>query len=176
MDFLENGSDPYKEQSKIIERFPGDENRLIYSVFEQIQIGIAIMDAEGICLKVNLHLCEILDHSESELLGPGFKRIIFIKGSVLSSGIFNSVSKGNSRVHYEEKLCLRKDGEKIWIGISVLLSIDCDNNSHYFIYFVEDMTRQKEIELALESADHKFKGIFENANDGITISGLTEGS
>jgi len=88
MNFLESDSDPYNEQSKRIERFPEDENRLIYSVFEQIQIGIAIVDAEGMCLKVNLHLCEILDHSESELLGPGFKRIIFIKGSVLNSGYF----------------------------------------------------------------------------------------
>lgn len=171
MVFLENSSDPHKEQSKKMERFPGDENRLIYSVFEQIQIGIAIVDARGMCLKVNPRLCEILDHSESELLGSGFKRIIFTKEPVLNSGIFNSVIKVNSRIHYEEKLCLRKDGEKIWIGISVLLSINRDNNSFYFIYYIEDMTRQKEIELALQSADHKFKGIFENANDGITISG-----
>ena len=42
---------------------------------------------------------------------------------------------------------------------------------HISYFHIEDMTRQKEIELALESADHKFKGIFENANDGITISG-----
>lgn len=170
MDFLENGLDPYKKQSKRIERFPGDENSLIYSVFEQIQIGIAIVDVEGKCSKVNPRLCEILDLSEAELLGSGFKRIIFTKGPVLSSGIYNSVSKGNSRIHYEEKLCLRKDGEKIWVGISILLSINCSNYSPYFIYYVEDITRWKEVELALESADHKFKGIFENANDGITIS------
>lgn len=150
--------------------FPEEENRLIYSVFEQIQTGIAIVDSEDICLKVNPRLCEILDHSESELLGPGFKRIIFTKKPALNSETLNSVLKRNSMIHYEEKLCLGKDGDKIWIGISVSLSIDFDNNSPYFIFHVEDMTCQKETELALESADHKFKGIFENANDGITIS------
>jgi len=170
MGFLENSSDPYKEQYKRIERFPGDENHLIYSVFEQIQIGIAIVDSDGICLKVNPRLCEILDCSESRLLGPGFKRIISTKEPALNERIFSSISRGNSKIHYEEKLCCRNDGDKIWIGISISLSMDCKNNSHYFIFYIEDITCQKEIELALESVDHKFKGIFENANDGITIN------
>jgi PAS domain S-box-containing protein len=170
MCFLENGLDQYKNHYKKIEGYPGDENHLIYSVFEQIQMGIAIVDAEGMCLRVNPWLCEILDYPESELLGPGFKRIIYTKEPALSTGSFNSIPGGNSRVHYEEKLCLRKDGEKIWIGTSISLASDCENSSPYFIFQVEDMTCRKEAELAFEASEKKFKLIFENANDGITIN------
>jgi PAS domain S-box-containing protein len=130
------------------------------------------VDSNGICLKVNLRLCEILDCPESRLLGPGFKRIISTKEPALNERIYSSISRGNSKIHYEEKICLRSDGEKIWIRISVSFSIDCENNSPYFIYHIEDLTPQKEVERALVNVEKKFKGIFENANDGITINDL----
>ena len=80
MVFLEKDSDQYKDQYKDpynkVEGYPGDENRLIHSIFEQVLIGIAIVDAEGMCFRVNPWLCKILDYPESELLGPGFKRVI----------------------------------------------------------------------------------------------------
>ena len=44
-----------------------------------MQIGMAIVDTEGICLKVNSRLCEMLDYSESELLGNGFKKFVYPK-------------------------------------------------------------------------------------------------
>jgi PAS domain S-box-containing protein len=130
------------------------------------------VNSDGICLKVNLRLCEILDCPESRLLGPGLKRIISTKEPALNERIYSSISRGNSKIHYEEKICLRSDGEKIWIGISVSFSIDCENNSPYFIYHIEDLTPQKEVERALVNVERKFKGIFENANDGITINDL----
>ena len=174
MDFLEKGSDQYKDQYKDpykkVEGYPGDENRLIHLVFEQVQIGIAIVDAEGMCLRVNPWLCKILDYPESELLGSGFKRVIHTKGPEFNTGLCDQIPGESSRIHYEEKPGLRKDGEKIWIGISISFASDCENSSPHFIFQIEDLTRRKENELALENSEQKFKVIFENANDGIAIN------
>ncbi|KKG05813.1 hypothetical protein DU40_10955 [Methanosarcina mazei] len=69
------GSDLNKEVKRISE----DKNSSFHSVFENMQIGMAIVDTEGICLKVNSRLCEMLDYSESELLGNGFKKFVYPK-------------------------------------------------------------------------------------------------
>lgn len=174
MVFLEKDSDQYKDQYKDqynkLEGYPGDENRLIHSIFEQVLIGIAIVDAEGMCLRVNPWLCKILDYPESELLGPGFKRVINTTGPELKAGVFNEISGESPRIHYEEKLCLRKDEREIWIGISISLASACENSSPHSIFQIEDLTRRKENELALENSEQKFEVIFENANDGISIN------
>ncbi|WP_162197914.1 MULTISPECIES: HAMP domain-containing sensor histidine kinase [unclassified Methanosarcina] len=68
MGFLAKDSGQYKDPHTKIGRSPGDENRLIYSVFEQIRIGIAIVDAENMCLKVNPLRAEDANRAKSNFL------------------------------------------------------------------------------------------------------------
>jgi len=147
-----------------------DENRLVCSVFEQMQIGMAIVDVDGRTLMVNSRLCEMSGYSESELFGSDFRKLIFREETELHPGLLNNILCENARIHHEEKCFIRKDGEKIWLRVSIFPAIDCENKPLYFIFQIEDITGRKETEKAFEVSEEKFKVIFENANDGITIN------
>ncbi|WP_410509877.1 PAS domain-containing protein [Methanosarcina hadiensis] len=68
MNSLKNGSDYYVRGEE-----PSEEmNNSYLRVFENIPVGIAVVDCEGNCHYVNSRLCRMLDRSEQELLGTGF--------------------------------------------------------------------------------------------------------
>jgi len=166
MDSLKRSSDNYKEMDEV----SGDRDSSFCSVFEHIQVGMAIVDVEGICFKVNSKLCEISGYPESELLGSGFKKLIYPKESEHDLVLTNKIPQESSRLHNEEKACLQKDGVAIWVIVSKSLAVDYENRPLYFVFQIEDITRRKKAELALEDSEKKFEVIFENASDVITIN------
>lgn len=68
MSFLKNGSDYYVRGEGPSE----EKNNSYIRFFENIPVGIAVVDCEGNCNHVNSRLCRMLDRSEQELLGTGF--------------------------------------------------------------------------------------------------------
>jgi len=166
MNSFKKDSDNYKETGRISENRGGSFN----SVFENMQTGMAIVDIEGTCLKVNSRLCEMLDYSEPELTGNGFSKLICPEESEIASLFLDKISKEYLEIHGKETCFTRKNGNKIWISISASLAIDHEKRPLYFVFQIEDITRQKAAELSLGDSERKFELIFENAGDGMAIN------
>ncbi|MPM82200.1 putative diguanylate cyclase DgcE [bioreactor metagenome] len=166
MSSLKAGSDHHLEIDTISE----DKNSSLYSVFENIHTGIAIVDIEGKCLKVNSRLCEMLDYSEPELLETGFKKLIFPEEPEISPTFLDIISREHSGIYGKEICCLQKKRKTIWVNISTSTAIDHEKRPLYFVFQIEDMTRQKEVEFSLGNSEKKFELIFENAGDGMAIN------
>lgn len=166
MDSLKTSSDNYMQIDQISEYRDSSFN----TFFDHIQVGMAIVDIEGICFKVNSKLCELLGYSEPELLGYGFKKIVFPEEEEYNLFFSNKIFSDNPELQNEEKHCLRKDGIPIWVTISNSLAVDNESKPLYFVFQIEDITRRKKAEMALGDSEKKFEFIFENVIDGICIN------
>lgn len=166
MDSIKTSSDNYMK----IDEISGARDNSLNCFFDHIQVGMAIVDIEDICFRVNSKLCELLGYSEPELLGPGFKKIVFPEEYEHNLMFSNKTYSDNSRLQSGEKHCLRKDGVPIWVMISKSLAVDNENKPLYFVFQIEDITRRKKAEMALGDSEKKFELIFENAIDGISIN------
>ncbi|MCQ1535755.1 PAS domain S-box protein [Methanosarcina sp. KYL-1] len=166
MDFRKNGS----SSTSKMEEYSGYGDVWGCSVFEQMQIGMAIVATSGNWLRVNSRLCEMLGYTESELLELDFKKLAHPDEPEPDFEIRAESFCGNDRVRHDERRFVRKDGETIWVRVSTSLTLGSENKPLYFISQIEDITGRKKAEMGLEASEKKFRMIFENASDGITIN------
>jgi len=122
------------------------------SAFEDGATGMAMVAPDGRWLKVNRSLCEIIGYSEEELLSLRFQDITHPDDLELDLGYVRQVLAGEIRTYEMEKRYLHKNGEIIWILLSVSLVRDQKGEPLYFISQVQNISDRKATEAALAEA------------------------
>ncbi|MBF0255890.1 MAG: EAL domain-containing protein [Gammaproteobacteria bacterium] len=127
------------------------------ATFEQAAVGIALVAPDGRWLKVNRRLCALVGYSEAELLQLSFQDITYHKELDADLELVNQMLKGERDSYSLEKRYRRKDGQLIWINLTVALVRDQQGQPDYFISVVEDINQQKQAELELRIAATAFE-------------------
>jgi two-component system sensor histidine kinase UhpB len=120
------------------------------ATFEQAAVGIAHVAPDGSWLRVNQRLCEIVDYSHSELMSMTFQDITHPDDLNADLAFVQKMLNGDLDRYSMEKRYFRKDGETIWINLSVSLVWQCNNTPDYFISVVEDISKRKSAEQEIE--------------------------
>lgn len=120
-----------------------------HQAFDHAPIGMALASPEGRWLQVNHSLCEIVGHSESELLKQNYESLVHPED--LSSFIseINQMLQRKFMTRQVELRFVHKLGHEIWtlLGVS-LLSGTQDDDTH-LIFQIQDMTDRKRAERQL---------------------------
>jgi PAS domain S-box-containing protein len=101
--------------------------------FDYTAIGMAMVGLDGRWLGVNRSLCEIVGYSEEELLGLTFQDITHPDDLDADLAHARAMMDGTIRYYHMEKRYLRKDGQIVFILLSVSLVHDADGNPLYFV-------------------------------------------
>ena len=140
---------------KSVESLSSDS--LFQSAFEFAAIGMALVSLEGKWLQVNRSLCKITGYSEDELLARTFQDITHPDD--LESDLENvrKMLAGEIDTYQMEKRYFHKNGEIVWILLSVSLVRTKSGEPLFFIGQIQDITRHKkgEEELAKAAAEIK---------------------
>jgi PAS domain S-box-containing protein len=128
-----------------------ESRELFRNAFSESACGMAMVGADGRFLRVNSAFCELLGYTEEELVHSSFQEIthpddidddVAMKQEVLN----------NVRDRYAiEKRYIRKDGNIVWTLVTVGQVSDEQGNVRYFVSQVQDITRRKEFEAALQA-------------------------
>jgi PAS domain S-box-containing protein len=161
-----NGLDSHIETEELSKK----SNCSYYRICENIPAGIAVVDCEGNCYKVNSRLCKILGYTEPELLGTGFKELINFKELEINSWIQERKFRGALKFLNEQGHCLKKDGNEIWINISLSLVIDSENKLNFAVLLINDITEQKKADISFRPPEISFDLIYGNISDGVVIN------
>lgn len=126
--------------------------RRFRATFEQAAVGIAMVAPDGHWLCVNQKLCGIVGYSQEELLARSFQDITHpddLQGdlAVLRRMLTREISTYSLKKRY-----LHKNGQVVWINLTVALVSKPDGAPDYFISVVEDIQAQVEAEDALRIA------------------------
>jgi diguanylate cyclase (GGDEF)-like protein/PAS domain S-box-containing protein len=134
--------------------------RRFRETFDQVAVGIVHTSFDGRYLQVNQKFCEMLGHTESDLVGQ--EAAVFTHPDDRERGrqFRQLMWEGKLRNFTEEKRYVRKDGSVIWTNRTVSLARDADGKPMYFIRVIEDITERKEIE-------ERYRATFDNAPVGI---------
>jgi PAS domain S-box-containing protein len=120
--------------------------------FEQAGVGMAHVAIDGSWLRVNQSLCEMVGYTREELLKLHFKEITHPDDLELDFKNFNEVLAGVKQ-HYEiEKRFFHKDGEVVWVNLSVSLLTMGTQQTRYFVSVIEDITARKKMEDTLRQS------------------------
>lgn len=140
----------------------------LQSEFENAPIGIVHMNLSGKILRINKAFASMMSYSVNELININFLQITHPDDQDECREHLNKVLESNT----QKKLIKRqitKDGQIIWLKVS--LSVEQNENAtpEYIVAFVEDITVQKRSERVLEARLHLMNFAVENSLDELLI-------
>ena len=120
------------------------------NTFEQAAVGIAHVALDGKWLKVNQKLCQIVGYTKEELLQKTFQDITYPDDLNTDLNYVRQIFAGEIQTYSMEKRYVHKNGECIWINLTVSLVKNSDGEPDYLISVIEDISDRKNLELSLQ--------------------------
>jgi diguanylate cyclase (GGDEF)-like protein/PAS domain S-box-containing protein len=114
--------------------------------FADAAIGMALVGTDGRWLRVNRSLCEIVGYPEEELVGKTFQDITHPDDLEIGLVELRRLLAGEIRTNRIEKRYLRKDGQVVWVLLTISLVRDEGDEPLYFVTQVQDVTGRKRME------------------------------
>ncbi|GGW72678.1 PAS domain S-box-containing protein [Winogradskyella epiphytica] len=118
-------------------------NQLFESIFNNAHGGISIISPEGIWIKVNKSIENLLGYKESELIGTNFKDITHRDDLELDVEHMQELLDGTLENYQIEKRYFHKNGSVVWVLLSVSLVRDETDSPIYFISQMTDISVHK---------------------------------
>ena len=127
--------------------------------YEKSKTGFSIVWASGA-------FAEVTGYTETEVVG---KKLDFFYGSRTNPVVVRSINRALSsgRMFRGDLLFCRKDGTAIWSSLVLVPSPTADRPSSFFSGALTDISAQKIQEDQVKAREATFRGIFENAVEGI---------
>lgn len=114
------------------------------SIFDQAAVGIVNVEtATGNLLAVNNQFCKILGYSQDELLLLNFKDITHPDDLNTSIDVLEKVQNGIQNDLFIEKRYLTKNGDVVWVNITISGLRDGLKDSLSHIVIIENITDRK---------------------------------
>lgn len=131
------------------------------SLFNQAAVGISRKTPEGIFIDINDKACDILGHSRQELLNMGCRDITHPDDIERDQIMMRKALDGELDEYNLEKRYIRKDGETVWINLTVSLIRHDDGRPNFFITIIEEIEARKKAELALQHSEQRYRSLME---------------
>lgn len=132
------------EKKRMRETFQG--------AFEYSAIGMAIVDPEGKLIRVNKNLSTLLGYTQEEMAGLSFKEITHPEDLDKDLALFQELVAGKRDWYHLAKRYIRKDGNYVWIYLSVSVVRDAEGKPLQFVSQILDIDEQIRAESELRHA------------------------
>ena len=133
------------EQARLTEAHDALARRFA-ATFDQAAVGIAHVAPDGRLLLVNERFAEIVGCSAAELIEVGFQQITH-PDDLQTDLDYVAALVADEIPHYAmEKRYIRKDGDTIWVNLTVSLVRQPDGTPDFFVSVIEDISARKTAE------------------------------
>ncbi len=138
------------EQERISQALVESEEHF-RNAFDYAAIGMALVSPEGSWLRVNRSLCEIVGHSEVDLLASDFQAITHREDLGKDLAELYRMLSGETLTCQLEKRYIHKLGHNVWAASSASLVRDAQGEPLHFIFQIQDITERKRAEAAIQT-------------------------
>ena len=149
-----------------------DSEQRFRATFEQAAVGIAHVSLEGCFLRINQKFCEIVGYTPDEMLDLTFQEITYPVDLDEDVTHINELLAGEIDTYSMEKRYIHKNGELVWIHLTVSLIRNKIGQPQWFVSVIKDITERKQTEVALKVSEEKFRNLVEQSPISIQIHTL----
>ncbi|MBC8145851.1 MAG: PAS domain S-box protein, partial [bacterium] len=139
-------------QRKRIEKALRESEDRFRKAFDNAPIGMAVVSLDGLFLKVNQTLCEIVGHSDRDLLSMSLQDATHADDLVRSQDELVRLLSGETRTYQIEMRFVRTDGEPVWVLLSVSLVRDEEWLPLYLIAQIQNIEDRRQSEEMMRRA------------------------
>ena len=162
---LTNGFGMLLLSKEMADRELGASEARFRSYFELPLIGIAITSVDRSWLDVNAKLCDMLGYTRDELLSTTWAQLTHPDDLALDLAQFDRVKAGEIDGYDLEKRFVAKDGQIVFMHIAVHCMRRPDRSIEYFVELLQNITKRKRAEQALQESEEKYRFLTENMKD-----------
>ncbi|MGE5109575.1 MAG: two-component system sensor histidine kinase NtrB [Acidobacteriaceae bacterium] len=130
-----------------------DREERFRTTVDQAPVGISHTDAKGRWLYVNEKFCDMVGYSKEELLSRTFAEITHPDYISQNEELDRKLFAGEIDHFSFEKQYIKKNGEPVWVHLTVSLVRSHDGHPAYTIGIIEDITERKLQTKALRTAE-----------------------
>jgi diguanylate cyclase (GGDEF)-like protein/PAS domain S-box-containing protein len=116
------------------------------SAFDYASIGMALVAPDGRWLQVNRALCQILGHTEEELLATDFQNLTHPDDLDSARRGLAQLLADQVPAHQMEQRYVHKLGHAVWALLSASVIRDVSSRSQRLIFQIQDITDRKRAE------------------------------
>jgi PAS domain S-box-containing protein len=135
--------------------------------FEDAPIGMGLVNADGRIFRSNKSLCDILGYTSEELAELRAPPIFPVNDLDEDIPLFSRIFGGDARPDIQEKQCLNKQGEFLWLSLTARAIRNAEGQILHGLLMVENVTERKlaeERQKQLLAAEQKARKQAELAN------------
>lgn len=135
--------------------------------------GMRLIDGEGTIIMVNDAYCRIVGKDKEELIGQPFSIVYHLSERVKVFDLYRKDALENEiKTRFERENTLW-NGRKRWFEFSNSI-LNLPDTGKTTLSIIKDITERKNSELELVESERKFRMLFNNANDAVFVTQLTE--
>jgi PAS domain S-box-containing protein len=138
-------------------------SELFTSTSDKASVGLVHVSMDGTWLRLNDKMSEITGYSRDELIGRYFSDITLEADVPKNQSLNNRLRTGEIDSYILEKRYRRKDGNIIWVKLSVALVRRRDGTPDYYVSVVEDIDQLKQAQCALQEQEARFRAFWDNS-------------
>jgi len=124
---------------------------LYETAFRNAALGMDLTDDSGRFLQVNRALCQMMGYSEEELLGMRWQDITHPDDLAASEEQFDATFSGGDVIDFTKRY-VHRSGRIMWCKLNSSLVRDQNGRPLFAVAQIQDITRQRELELDLAQA------------------------
>ncbi len=124
------------------------------ATFEQAAVGIAHVSPDGRFLRINQKYCDIVGYSYEETLQLTFQDITYPDDLESDVAQVNQLLAGEIDTYSMDKRYISKNGELVWVNLTVSLVRNEAEQPQWFVAVVNDIAERKKAEKDNEKLLH----------------------
>jgi len=129
------------------------------ATFEQAAVGIAHVAPNGDFLRINDRFCEIVGYTRDEMLTRTFQDITHPDDLNADLEHVQRLLRGEVDTYSKSKRYFHKDGQIVWVNLTVSLLRDDTGDPKWFVSVVENITKRKQAENTLLEYQLRLKAL-----------------
>ena len=161
---LSNAEDALRESEQ---RFRG--------TFENAAVGIAHVDGRHRCIRANQVFCDLVGYSTAEVVGKTIEDVVYPDDLPANVAQFDQVMRGELASFTMEKRFTRKNGEVVWVVLTVSPQHDVAGHPAYCIVIAQNHSERKRLEDELRQAHARLDLAVRGSNLSIWECEMPEG-
>lgn len=128
------------------------------AIFEQAAVGITVVSPDLHYLRVNDKFCQMVGYTREELLSMSLVALNPAETREEAIQYRSQLLAGSIEGHeLRERQLLRKDGQRLWVGLATSLVRTENGEPRYFVSVLVDISEAKRAATALRESEERFR-------------------